>query len=83
MIKKATLLFMFIVFIMTLFGCETAKGALKGGVEGAKKDWETTKDVGTAATKGVGMAAKGVGTVAKGVGTALMRTDEWMQKNLW
>ena len=61
MIKKATLLFMFIVFIMTLFGCETAKGALMGGIEGAKKDWETTKDV----------------------RAALMRADDWMQKNLW
>lgn len=61
MIKKATLLFMCIVFIMTLFGCETAKGALMGGIEGAKKDWETAKDA----------------------GTALMKADEWMQKNLW
>jgi len=26
MIKKATLLFMFIVFIITISGCETAKG---------------------------------------------------------
>jgi len=43
MIKKATLLFMFIIFIITVSGCETAKGA----------------------------------------GTALMRADEWIQKNLW
>ncbi len=76
MIKKATLLFMFIVFIMTLFGCETAKGALKGGIEGTKKDWKTAKEVGTA-------TAKGVGATAKGVGAALMRADEWIQKNLW
>ena len=61
MIKKATLLFMFIVFIVTLFGCETAKGALKGGIDGIRRDWEA----------------------AKNVGAALMRTDEWMQKNLW
>ncbi len=75
MIKKATLLFMFILFIITVSGCETIKGAFKGGIEGAKKDW--------AAAKGVGTAAKGAGTAAKGAGTALMRADEWMQKNLW
>ena len=68
MIKKSALLFMFIVFIITVSGCETVKGSLKGGIEGAKKDWET---------------AKGVGTTTKGVGAALMRADEWIQKNLW
>jgi len=61
MIKKAALFFMFIVFIVTVSGCETAKGAFKGGAEGASRDWET----------------------AKGAGPALMRADEWMQKNLW
>ena len=61
MIKKATLLFMFIVFIITLSGCETVKGAFKGGIEGTKKDWEN----------------------AKGAGAALMKADDWMQKNLW
>jgi len=61
MIKKATLLFMFIVFIITVSGCETVKGAFKGGIDGTSKDWET----------------------AKGVGAALMRADEWIQKNLW
>jgi len=29
MIKKAALFFMFIVFIVTVSGCETAKGAVK------------------------------------------------------
>lgn len=61
MIKKTVLLFMFVVFIITVSGCETVKGALKGGIEGAKKDWKTAKDT----------------------GTALMKADEWMQKNLW
>ena len=48
MIKKATLLFMFILFIITVSGCETAKGALMGGIEGARKAWETAKGAGTA-----------------------------------
>jgi len=52
MIKKATLLFMFIVFIITVFGCETVKGAFKGGIEGGsegtRKDWEAAKNVGAA-----------------------------------
>ena len=48
MIKKTTLLFLFIVFIITVSGCETVKGAFKGGIEGAKKDWETAKNAGTA-----------------------------------
>jgi len=51
MLKKATLLFMFIVFIMTLFGCETAKGMLMGGFEGLKRDWESTADVRAALTR--------------------------------
>ncbi len=76
MIKKTTLLFMLILFIITVSGCETVKGALKGGIEGTEKDWKTAKDIGTA-------TAKGVGATAKGVGAALMKTDEWMQKNLW
>ncbi len=74
--KKATLLFMFIVFIIIVSGCETAKGALKGGIEGTKKDWKTAKGVGIA-------TAKGVEATVKGVGAALKKADEWMQKNLW
>jgi len=46
MIKKATLFFMFIVFIITVFGCETVKGAFKGGIEGTRKDWEAAKNLG-------------------------------------
>ncbi len=61
MIKKSALLFMLVVFIITVSGCETVKGALKGGTEGAKKDWKT----------------------AKNAGAALMKADEWIQKNLW
>ena len=76
MIKKGGMFFVLSVFLILICGCETAKGALKGGVEGAKKDWETTKDVGTATVKGVGMAVKGAGT-------ALMGADEWIRKNLW
>lgn len=69
MIKKGALLFMLAALLFIISGCETAKGALKGGIEGTKKDWKTAKEVGTA--------------TAKGVGTALMKTDEWIQKNLW
>ena len=81
MIKKVALFFMFIVFIITVSGCETAKGALKGGIEGAKKDWETAKGVGAALMRAEG--AKKDWETAKGVGAALMRADEWIQKNLW
>jgi hypothetical protein len=35
--KKATLLFIFIVFIITVSGCETVKGALKGELKEQRK----------------------------------------------
>jgi hypothetical protein len=44
MIKKRTLFFILAIFLMTIAGCETVKGSVKGLVagatEGAKKDWQ-------------------------------------------
>lgn len=52
MIKKTTLLFMFIVFIITVSGCETTKGAFqgakedyKGAIRGTKKVYKGTAQI--------------------------------------
>ena len=51
MIKKLILFLMLAVFMITVYGCETVKGAFKGGIEGAKKDWANAKDTGTPLAK--------------------------------
>ena len=83
MIKKATLLFMFIVFIITVSGCETTKGAIqgakedcKGAIQGAQKVCKGTVQV---AQKG----CKGTVQVAKKGWQSVQEIDAWMQKNLW
>jgi len=45
MIKKATLLFILVAFVICVYGCETVKGACQG----ASRDWETAKGIGAAA----------------------------------
>jgi len=48
MIKKSALLFMLAVFIISIAGCETVKGTVKGlaagATEGVKKDWQTLRE---------------------------------------
>ncbi len=41
--KEAVLFFAFAIFIISLAGCETTKGAIQGGAEGASRDWENAK----------------------------------------
>lgn len=43
MIKKGALLFILFSFLVLIAGCQTVTGAVKGGAEGAKKDWESLK----------------------------------------
>ncbi|MFH1269531.1 MAG: hypothetical protein ABIH75_00540 [Candidatus Omnitrophota bacterium] len=43
MLKKYAIFFALSVFLILSCGCETAKGAFKGGSEGAKKDWENLR----------------------------------------
>lgn len=72
MIKKATLLFMFIVFIITVSGCETTKGAFQG----AKEDYK-------GAIRGTKKVYKGTAQIATKAWQSLQEIDDWMQKNLW
>jgi len=44
--RKAALVFILLIFIITTYGCETVKGACQGGAEGASKDWQTAKGMG-------------------------------------
>jgi len=41
--KKAALVFILLIFVIAVYGCQTVKGACKGGTEGASKDWESRK----------------------------------------
>ena len=49
MIKKGAIFFILAVFLILVSGCETLKrsagGAAKGASEGAKQDWENTKNL--------------------------------------
>jgi len=38
---KAALFFMLTLLIISVCGCETIKGAFRGGAEGASRDWES------------------------------------------
>ena len=72
MIKKVTLLFMFLVFIFFLFGCETTKGAFQG----AKDDYK-------GAIRGTKEVYKGTAQIAKKAWQSAQEIDAWVQKNLW
>jgi predicted small secreted protein len=41
MIKKGAIFLILFTLIVLIAGCNTIKGAVKGGAEGAKKDWES------------------------------------------
>lgn len=45
MIKKSALLFMLAVFVISIAGCETVKGAIQGAKEDRKGTIQVTKKV--------------------------------------
>ncbi len=45
MIFKKMLIAVFLLAFTTIVGCETVKGAGGGAVEGAKKDWQSAKEL--------------------------------------
>jgi predicted small secreted protein len=45
MIFKKMFIAVFLLAFTTIVGCETVKGAGGGAVEGAKKDWQSAKEL--------------------------------------
>ncbi len=45
MLKKSTVFFVLLVFVILISGCETAKGAAQGAVQGFGKDWQSAKKI--------------------------------------
>jgi len=44
--KKEVVLFCLLAFlIISVCGCETIKGAYKGGAEGAHRDWKSSRGI--------------------------------------
>jgi len=43
MIKKCAMFLAVSIFLILTCGCETIKGAFKGGVAGVKKDWQNLR----------------------------------------
>ncbi len=72
MIKKSALLFMLAVFVISIAGCETVKGAIQGAKEDRKGAIQVTKKV-----------CKGTVQVAKKGWQSVQEIDDWMRKNLW
>lgn len=44
MIKRRCMLFLVLVLLLFISGCETVKGAAMGAAAGVKKDWESIKN---------------------------------------
>ena len=58
-----------------LIGCETIKGTCNGAYKGAQKDVDNV----VSAAKGETQEPQGLGIVVDKV----MKTDQWIKKNMW
>ncbi len=72
MIKKMALFFVLVAFIISVYGCETTKGAFQG----AKKDLQTVRK---GAMNGWQIVCEG----SKNSWKTAQKTDDWMRTNLW